>query len=275
VRDVNDSEFRSYVAQLDLGPMPIYLNQMTHNWFAMLSGCSQHKDMLAYPREKQFIPFAALVTPQLGLAVILNHVLASVCKRGLLPVASDRAFDHLLRMKLSQSLRSLPETMLARMGLKERGDYLAQVVLREELPDFDLKSFDDVLELRESLGDELEAFRTEMYRFAAQMSAAATLSDVQNEAEQILYESIRPALRDLRAKLSMSRNKFLHRVVKDVKSMKPTIPIIGSLFVGLPLWMGVALSAGVVALDAFLDTYFEMRETKEMNGLSFLLDFRE
>jgi hypothetical protein len=84
-------------------------------------------------------------------------------------------------------------------------------------------------------------------------------------------EEVEPALEELRSKLCLSKDKFLLRVVQGFKSTQATIPLIATVFFGLPIWLGCLISAGATISEALLKTYFERREIREKNGLSFLL----
>jgi hypothetical protein len=98
-------------------------------------------------------------------------------------------------------------------------------------------------------------------------------NDLPTAAKNLTAKEVEPALEELRSKLRLSKDKFLLRVMQSFKSTQATIPLIATVFFGLPIWLGCLISAGATIGEALLETYFERRETRENNGLSFLLRF--
>ena len=72
----------------------------------------------------------------------------------------------------------------------------------------------------------------------------------------------------LQRELERSRDAFVGRVLKNIQ--QGTVPMVGLLFAGLPASSVIAISAGVVTLEAALHARKEMKATKQ-NGLSLLL----
>jgi len=99
-------------------------------------------------------------------------------------------------------------------------------------------------------------------------------SGVEFELDALIYGEINPAILDLRAKLVTSNRKILKRIFKKVQSKESLVPFAVSMFAHLSLPQTLLISGAVIALSAAVDTYFEKREIRESNGLSFLLNFQ-
>jgi hypothetical protein len=274
VADICDDQFRSIVEQLKLEPIPLFTGQCEINWFGMLARTGDHRDVWKHPDNGwEYGGFSAYVSPQLGAAVLLNHALITAIKNKAIPIANNFAFDRLLRHKLSrrsQQARGLLQT--ARAEIPWERDTLASAVLDLYLPDFTLQSFEDILELRAKANDELQGFRVGLSLLAATLRDVP-FNDLPTAARSLAAKEVEPALEDLKRKLCLSRDKFLLRVVQGFKSTQATIPLIATVFLGLPIWLGCLISAGATIGEAALATYFERRDMREQNGLSFLLRF--
>jgi hypothetical protein len=80
---------------------------------------------------------------------------------------------------------------------------------------------------------------------------------------------VAPALADLRAKLNGVSRRAPARFGQSVRG--GVLPIVASVFVGMPLMQALALSAGVVVIQTAWESYAERKEVLELNGLSYLL----
>jgi hypothetical protein len=155
---------------------------------------------------------------------------------------------------------------------KIKANFLAIETIKQNLPNFELESYEDILVLREKLKDQLEQFRTMMAKIAADIQSLPWDDDFQADLNRVIDRDINPVLLDLQKKLQSSTDRFILRVLKNVKSTKSIISFIATLFAGLPLPYAAAISAGVIGLDAAFNVYFENKEIRVNNGLSFLLD---
>lgn len=276
VADISNDGFRSLVNKLGMEPIPVFTGQLEINWFLMLARAGHHRDMWDHPNpDHSHGGFSAMVSPELGAAVLLNHALMTSIRYGAFPTANNVVFDQLLKYKLKHVLDvpALAELLQnTRKGFSWDRELLASDVLEIALPKLELETFEDVLIFREKMNDELQAFKSHLNQAAFQLQTLP-VSEVPTAVNQIVENNILPALNDLKKSLKTSNDKFILRVVKGLRSAEATIPLIGSIFVGLPLWLGIALSAGAAVSEAAVETYFERRELRENNGLSFLLRF--
>lgn len=157
--------------------------------------------------------------------------------------------------------------------IQSKADTIGIQLISRELPNFELQSYDDILELRYKLREELGRFRLEMRQIAADITTNPWSEDFRQDIDRVIAKQLDPALAELRRKLSLSNDKFIQKLFKEIKSGKPTIPFVASLFTGFPLYASFLISAAIVGADILIDSYFEKREILESSGLSYLMRF--
>jgi len=142
------------------------------------------------------------------------------------------------------------------------------------LPDLSLESYDDVLKIRESASDEFERFRVEIEKLSTRLRSTDYSQNFFNEIEATIKSEVNPAIVDLKTQLSMSRRKIPQKIWKKTISGAGGIPFALSIFAGLPFEQCLLASAAATGIDTAIDTYFEMRDIRNKNGLSYLFNYR-
>lgn len=153
--------------------------------------------------------------------------------------------------------------------LRSTASDLAVNILNSHLPDFECKSYEDILELRFLLDDAMQRFRSEMVRFAAKIRKSPWDDGYSEEMQRLVITDIEPAIAQLNRDAESIKYRKTSNWIKAALSLKP-LPILGTAFIGVPVEYALAIAAGAITLD----TLFESRRiTKEMNanGLSLLL----
>ena len=191
---------------------------------------------------------------------------------GYTPCTNFPVLDELLARKIA---RRLPAN--ARLGsLKGRvsADHLGLKSISVNLPEIDLQalSIEDVLELRVALHDELRRFRLEMVKLATRLRTEPYEPGFSRDVERVVRGEVEPAVLDLEAKLAGVARKFPLRFVRSART--GALPIVVTVFAGMPLSAVLALSAGVVALEAWWEGNIERKELLDTNGLQYLLRLR-
>lgn len=79
---------------------------------------------------------------------------------------------------------------------------------------------------------------------------------------------VRPAVEALETELQKTRDAFLTKIVRNAQT--GSIPIVASMFAGLPAEAVLGLSAGVLTIEAAIETWREAKRHRK-NGLSLLL----
>lgn len=210
--------------------------------------------------------------PVLGMSILLNHALLCCAKYDLTPMTDKTDYEHLFLRKLHRSL-GRPISQDYSRAKRIASGLMALQVLHRAVPLLQLADYEDVLECRHRLEDELERFRSAMDRFVASVHLAGSPLDLHGETEKVIDTQIIPAISDMENKLRVSKGKFFQRLIRGAKV--GVVPIVATALVGVPIPYLLAISAGVVTLEAVLETKSEQDEIRgQTNGLSFVLDVR-
>jgi hypothetical protein len=203
----------------------------------------------------------------LAASILLNHAFLLADSHNLIPITDDRGGQQLLARKLERIA-----------GLRKFADYrrepdlktatLAVRVLDTYLPRFKFATFEDALEARERLRAPLENFRSQMSAFAAQIDAAPYNKELSREIENTVAAKVRPAVAALETEVQKTQDAFLTKVVRNAQT--GSIPIVASMFAGLPAEAVLGLSAGILTIEAAIETWREAKRHRK-NGLSLLL----
>lgn len=127
-------------------------------------------------------------------------------------------------------------------------------VLSSALPNFGELQAEQILELRDYLCDELEAFRYEMHQIAIESKADLTSLD------DIVKWNIQPKLDDIRLKMASSERAFLRNLVKTLLATSTSATLL-TQFVTLPIHAQIAMGVGLI-VKTLID-YSEFRDSKE------------
>lgn len=285
-QDLEDPSFIELVRLNNLHPFLVGCSK-----FLFLGGNKESLELLdGYVREEEVAKFVKYyysrygddpmgggfgfirLSPELGASIILNHTMAACHKYDLVPFTDKSLYQGFLLNKFQRVSRSKLIADYKRQ-LRITSSVLARHVMELHLPKLELHSFEDVLELKQRMASELERFRYEMTKFAAEVQATPLDESYEKEIERIIAVKINPAKADVEAKLRGVDRKFAVRIIKGAKA--GTVPIVATLFAGIPLPYVLALSAGVITLEALWEAHVERKEITNTNGLSFLFEVRD
>lgn len=101
------------------------------------------------------------------------------------------------RRQLREGWESLPPSQRSRV----HRDSLATKVLTRRLPSVRTRSFEQVLELRETMRDNLLRFRAEMGALSSETAEGPTTPEFHAHLERVLEERVDPAILELRAQM--------------------------------------------------------------------------
>lgn len=186
--------------------------------------------------------------------------------RGEVPITDDdrvrRLFADIMGAKQAKEFK-----LQGSRSRHHASDALATTVMREFLPDFEFQTYDDVLEARDRLADELLAFRSYMIDLSTRISAEPHTAAFTKEIQRISSTTVRHAVNDLKKKVGSSRHKFFLSIAKNILTAAPfsLATIVYPSSPPLLLW---AAAAGF--LTAFEISKFRVDESK-INDVSFIL----
>ncbi|MFJ1460922.1 hypothetical protein [Nocardia sp. N2S4-5] len=207
------------------------------------------------------------VEPVIAASILLNHAFLVAEEYGFVPFTDDPMCALLMRRKLER-IAAEPGFSDFRRMYAIGASALSLRVLEEHLPSFNFERAEDVLEAREKLRGPLESFRHAMAALTAEVETAPYDPAYPDHIERIVSTKVRPAIVALENEIRTSRDGFVNKVLRNTQT--GTLPIVGSIFIGLPASAVIAISAGVLTLEAAAETYLELSR-KKRNGFTLFL----
>ena len=136
------------------------------------------------------------------------------------------------------------------------------------LPKFEFENYEQVLEARHKLSEQLSQFRNAMASLAAEIDESPFDSLFLKKIENILASETRPAVQSINLEIQRSRDTFIIKCLRNAQT--GSIPIVALIFAGLPPSAVIALSAGLMSIETALETCREIKHAR-CNSLSLLL----
>lgn len=215
------------------------------------------------------LPFAV------GESVMIGHALAVAADRNFTPFCDERIHLDVLKTRF----RKLGDIKVLKAVLYEYGylkdakvDMLAQDVIAETVPSLEQVPLETILQFREKKTDELENFRVEMRKLVTEIESNPWDSDFPKYISDIVDSKVKPALREVENEIRGCRDSFWADATKTIAKVGP-LPIVGSVFAGVPPHVALGLGATLSGLTLILERWAKMRKIKR-NGWAFLLDAR-
>lgn len=150
---------------------------------------------------------------------------------------------------------------------------LALDALKINLPNPDILSFDDILELKLRLKDELGLFYQTINAIEVKNKQLYNTNLKENEYQSIFFSEIQKPLTDLENKMKNLNSKTFRKFIEKMQNPKTYVPLIGTVVASMPIHYAVLSSLGFAAGMTYLEYKEEKREL-ENNGLYFLLKLR-
>jgi hypothetical protein len=219
------------------------------------------------------VAFDSIVSPVLGMAVLVSHVMSFCIMNPVYPVTDSPFHWRLLARKFAR----LADDQAFKHAFTDRTLQIAALgleVLDLELPHLNAASFDDILNIRERFGDRLKEFRLSLAEFANFSATQFWSSEFAKECSDIATLKVGPALRELQKSLEQSRDKVILDAFKKIRTAQAAIPLVATFLAGIPSVYALAISGGLITAEAFLEQYFARKSIKAGNSLSFLFDVK-
>jgi hypothetical protein len=151
---------------------------------------------------------------------------------------------------------------------------LAFDALKIALPNPDVLSLEDILELKAKLRDELSIFYQTINALEVKNKQLFATNTKQEDYDAVFYSEIQKPLRELETKMKNLKSKTFRRFVDIVKEPKTYVPLIGTVVASIPMQYAVVASLGLTAGQTYLEFKEEQRDIRD-NGLYFLLKLRQ
>ena len=142
--------------------------------------------------------------------------------------------------------------------------------LKISLPNPDVLNFEDVLELKFRLKDELELFSKTMNSIEVinEELLKNNLSD--STYQGIFYKEIEQPLQDLKNKMKNLKSQTFRKFIEKIENPASYAPLIGTFFASLPIQYTLLASFGLTGITSYLE-YKEEKSNITNNGFYYLL----
>ncbi|AIM36733.1 hypothetical protein KO02_08475 [Sphingobacterium sp. ML3W] len=151
---------------------------------------------------------------------------------------------------------------------------LALDALKISLPNPDILSFDDLLELKLKLKDELGLFYQTINTIEVNNMQLYNTGLKDNEYQSIFFNEIQKPLIELENKMKNLSSKTFRKFIERMQNPKSYVPLIGTVVASMPIQYALLSSLGMTAGMTILE-YKEQKRELESNGLYFLLKLKQ
>jgi hypothetical protein len=150
---------------------------------------------------------------------------------------------------------------------------IAFEAIKLSLPNISKLSFDDILNIRYKMQDELGAFKT--YLKSLQLDLEKDYNDnlLSLKAKEIVKTKIAPALEDISHKLNGLKVGVASSLLQEIKDPKSYSPLLLTLTNNFSSTYAILVSLGIISFNAAIESYSSKREIKS-NGLYYLLKLK-
>lgn len=160
------------------------------------------------------------------------------------------------------------------LGIKGFNKSLAFDALKIGLPNPDVLSIEDILELKLKLKDELELFYQTINAIEVKNKELFNTDIKQNEYQAVFFSELQKPLLELETKMKNLKSKTFRHFVDKMKDYKTYVPLVGTIVASLPMQYAVLTSLSLTAGQSYLEFKEEQRDIKN-NGLYFLLKLKK
>lgn len=264
LEDLRDKEFRGIVTEnFTCDTVTMYKGQAETNWFETLSG---EEDVIELVPSDYFeFGFCSRISATMWASLLINHTLISSLRNGAVPACSHPTMQMLLHRKMSRLYEKLAAVDTeAFHGTKDVSPF--NLVL-ENLPNFAFKSFEDILETREKLKDELSEFRQTMSSFTSILTTEPYGKICKDHLDLLQMDTVQQALENLRGKIATLDRKKMPKVVA-----KSPLSLLLQVAPSLPPALALLAGPGIFSPTTILNTYAkDGKDLPEKNSLSYMI----
>jgi hypothetical protein len=194
-------------------------------------------------------------------------LVASVAEvRGVVPLSWDQQW-----LKALWELRSL----VSLSGAVEITPILGQRILERNLPAVDSLPLASILDMRFERSSEIEAFRVGIASLSARVDVSQPMADVEREIGALIASEVDPAVRDLSAAVTSSRNRTLAKLGRPAQYGAGLVTASLAFAAGAPLNVSAALAATGALIGTALEGHVERENLKRTSQWGLLYRLRE
>ena len=159
------------------------------------------------------------------------------------------------------------------LGTKGYTKSLAFDALKISLPNPDSLTFEDILELKLKLKDELTLFNQTINSIEVKNKELFNADLKENEYQSIFFTEVQKPLSELKIKMKNLNSKSFRNFIEKMKDPKSYAPLIGTVVASTPIYYTLLASFGLTSYQSYSEYKEEKREIAN-NGLYFLLKLK-
>lgn len=147
---------------------------------------------------------------------------------------------------------------------------LALDALKISLPNPSMLTFEQILELKFQLKDELALFYQTINSIEIKNKQLFGTDIKESEYQNVFFTEIQKPLKELEIKMQNLQSKTFRGFINQLKDYKSYVPMIGTVVAQIPTEYAVLTSLGIITGQTLLE-YKESKREVACNGLYFLL----
>ncbi|WP_254561342.1 hypothetical protein [Dyadobacter diqingensis] len=147
---------------------------------------------------------------------------------------------------------------------------LALDALKISLPNPDILSFEDILELKYRLKDELSLFYQTINSIEVKHKELFSTKIDDKEYQSIFFSEIQKPFTELESKMKNLKSKTFRKFIEKMQNPTTYVPLIGTVVASVPIHYALLASLGMTSGLSYLE-YKEEKRDASNNGLYFLL----
>lgn len=145
--------------------------------------------------------------------------------------------------------------------------------LKIGLPNPDTLAFEDILELKQKLKDELAQFYQTINSIEVKYKERFNSGILDNEYQSIFFDEIKQPLANLKIRMKNLKSKTFRTFIDKMQNPKSYVPLVGTIVASIPLHFALLASFGLTAGQSYLE-YMENKREVTNNGLYLLLKLK-
>ncbi|WP_426330136.1 hypothetical protein [Pedobacter sp. R-06] len=183
-------------------------------------------------------------------------------------ITSSNNLNHLFTTFVSNT-----EKLELNAGEKGYSKSLAFDALKIGLPNPDVLSLEDILEMKLKLRDELGLFHQTVNSIEVKNKDLFGTNIKQAEYQALFFSEIQKPLLELETKMKNLKSKTFRQFVDKMKDYKTYVPLVGTVVASMPMQYAVLASLSMTVGQTYLEYKEEHRKISN-NGLYFLLKLK-
>ena len=263
--DLQDPHFRKIAYNnFPFKRVTMFKGQAEANWMYLIGNESGYPEDI--PEDLHNDIFAMMISTPMWASLLINHTLISSFRKKATPICTNKTFQQLLNRKLTRCYDRIRDFKESEPHFIN--DLKTQYLALDVLPNFELKSYEDVLEMRFRLEDELLGFREHIGTLTNEIKSTPFNESFSKHLELVKRDKVIPSIKNLKRKMSeLESNTFK-------LTMLSTGICVGFIIYPIVNPALMLLLGGGFSLPQILVNYKKKRsQLKENNGLSILLEF--